>query len=142
MTAGLDPTQWQLAWDIAQFSLTGIVGIYVYLSQREQVRRDALARLENDVDARLEELHTALAKIEAKLETQPTWSKCSAQHQRIAVLEEAFKGAMKSADLGRVHARIDEIDKGLAELRGEVKASTHLLQTIDHHLRQISHPHP
>lgn len=139
--AGQDPSWWQLSWDIAQFTLTGIVAVYVYWSNREQVRREALARLEDDVDTRLEALSTCLHKIEARLETQPTWSKCSMHEQRVAVLEEAFKGAIKSADLGRVHARIDEIDKGLAELRGEVKASTHLLQTIDNHLRGLSH-HP
>jgi hypothetical protein len=136
----IDPSQWQMVWDVAQFALTGVVGIYVYLSQREQVRRDALQRLENDVDGRLEELHTAVARLESKLETQPTWSKCSVQVQRIAVLEEAFKGLTKASDLARVHTRIDEIDKGLAELRGELKSSVHLLQTIDHHLRSLSHP--
>lgn len=137
----IDPSGWwALSWDVAQFVLTGIVAVYVYWSQREQVRRDALTRLENDVDSRLDQVSAALTKIEAKLEHYPTWSKCSVEHQRVAVLEEAFKGAVKASEISRVHQRIDALDSALSELRGEMRASTHLLQTIDQHLRQIPHP--
>lgn len=134
-----DVNYMQLAWDVAQFTLTGIVWWYVYLSQRAQVRREALTHLEHDVDDRLDGVLDRLTKIEAKMETAPTWSKCAVHGQRVAVLEEAFRGAIKSADLGRVHQRIDSLEAAVAELRGELKASAHLLQTIDHHLRQISH---
>jgi Co/Zn/Cd efflux system component len=131
---------WRFGWDLVQTVLTAAVAAYVWWSQREQVRRDALTALEADVDDRLDHLATALAQIEVKLENQPTWSHCSDEHQRIATLEQAVRHAIKGEDINRVHARIDQIDTGLAELRGEMKANTHLLQTIDHHLRGLG-PH-
>lgn len=136
----IDPSGWwALSWDIAQFMLTGVVAVYVYWSQSAQVRREALTRLEDDVDARLDQVSNALIKIEAKLEHLPTWSKCSLEQQRVSVLEEAFKGAVKTSEIARVHQRIDALDSALSELRGEARANTHLLQTIDQHLRQSSH---
>lgn len=131
---------WRFGWDLVQTLLTAAVAAYVWWSQREQVRRDALTALEADVDGRLDHLATALAHIEVKLEKQPSLAYCTDEGRRVAVLEQAIKHGVKGEDINRVHARIDQIETGLAELRGEMKANTHLLQTIDHHLRGLG-PH-
>lgn len=135
MLAGLDAEEWTLLWNIGQSLLTASVGLYVYFSQREQVRRTALDSLEHDVDGRLDGILDRLTKIEGRIATAPGWSHCQAEGQRLAVLEEAFRGAIKSADIARVHMRIDTVDKELAELRGETKGINHLLQNIDQYLR-------
>jgi hypothetical protein len=107
MLGHLDAADWQFAWSVGQSLLTGAIGLYIYFSQREQVRRTALDSLENDVDGRLDLISDRLTKIEERMSTNPGWQRCQAEGQRLAVLEEAFRGAIKSADLGRVHQRID-----------------------------------
>lgn len=135
MIGHLDAADWQFVWNVGQSLLTGAIGLYIYFSQREQVRRVALDSLESDVDGRLDLIGDRLTRIEASIADQPHWQTCNNQIQRVSILEEAFRGAIKSADLSRVHTRIDQVDKELAELRGETKGIQHLLQTIDHHLR-------
>lgn len=136
----LTAADWQLVWNIGQSLLTGAIGVYLYLSQREQVRRVALDNLEHDVDSRLDQINDRLTRIEAGLSEVPNWRACHQESQRVAILEEAYRGAIKAVDLNRVHARIDQVDKELAELRGETKGIQHLLQTIDQYLRNIHQP--
>lgn len=134
MVGHLDAADWQFVWNVGQSLLTGAIGLYIYFSQREQVRRVALDSLESDVDGRLDLIGDRLTKIEASIADQPRWHTCNHQIQRISVLEEAFRGAIKSADLSRVHQRIDQVDKGLAELRGETKGIANQLNIIQNTL--------
>lgn len=135
MIGHLDAADWQFAWNVGQSLLTGAIGLYIYFSQREQVRRVALDSLESDVDGRLDQIGNRLTQIEAKMTEAPRSSRCLAEGQRIATLEEAVRGAVKTSDLALVNRSIAAVDKEVAELRGEVKGIQHLLQTIDHYLR-------
>lgn len=130
---------YRLGVDVGQFVVTGAVGLYVWFVQREQVRREALQRLESDVDTRLDDIVTRLTKIEGHTAQAPSWQACAAQHTRIAVLEQSMREGVKSADVGRVHARIDEVAEGLAGLRGELTGMQRLLHAIDQHLRANVH---
>lgn len=138
MDHALSVAEWQFVWNVGQSLLTLGIGVYLYLSQREQVRRETLKALEHDVDSRLDEINGRLTKIEAGLAEQPKWPTCHAQIQRIAAIEESWRAAVKSADVANIHARIDQVDKELAELRGETKGIQHLLQTIDNFLRRTA----
>jgi hypothetical protein len=135
----LGAPEMRLYWDISQFVLTGAVGVYVYLSQRAQVRREALAKLEDDIDGHLDKIDKRLGKIEEHVEYAPTPSMCAATHSRIAVLEESIRRGPNDADIKRLHARIDDAAQGLAALRGELSGITRLLTTIDGYLRDSSH---
>ena len=135
MIGPLDAADWQFVWNVGQSLLTGAIGLYIYLSQREQVRRVALDSLESDVDGRLDQIGDRLTKIEAKMTDSPRASHCMVESQRIATLEEGLRGAVKITDLAQFHRGIAAVDKEVAELRGEVKGIQHLLQTIDHYLR-------
>lgn len=135
MIGHLDAADWQFLWNVGQSLLTMAVGVYIWFSQREQVRREALVGLEHDVDDRLDEINGRLTKIEAKMGEAPRSSHCMVESQRIATLEETLRGAVKNTDLAQVHRSIAVVDKEVAELRGEVKGIQHLLQTIDHFLR-------
>lgn len=143
MVDGIAHLDWyRLGVDVGQFVVTGAVGVYVWFVQREQVRREALARLESDMDSRLDDIATRLAKIETGVSHAPSWQACAAQHTRIAVLEQAVRDGIKSADISRVHARIDEVAEGLAGVRGEIIGMQRLLHAIDQHLRAPHHsPH-
>jgi len=134
----LEASEWQLLWNVGQSILTGAIGLYLYTSQREQVRQASLDTLEDTVDRRLDQISDRLAKVEAGLTEQPKWPNCHAQIQRIATVEEAVRLSIKASDIARVHQRIDKVDVGLAELRGETRGIQHLLQTIDNFLRKTS----
>ena len=138
MDHALSVAEWQFVWNVGQSLLTLGIGVYLYLSQREQVRREALTGLEHDVDSRLDEINVRLTKIEAGLAEQPKWPTCHAQIQRIAAIEESWRTAVKTADVANLYARIDQVDKELAELRGETKGIQNLLQTIDNFLRRAT----
>lgn len=129
----------RLYWDIAQFALTGGVGLYVYFSQHAQVRREALSKLEDDIDGHLDKIHGRLGKIEAHVQYAPTATMCAASHARIAVLEEAVRRGPNDDDIKRLHARVDDAAQGLAALRGELSGITRLLTTIDGYLRDRDH---
>ena len=131
MVGHLDAADWQFLWNVGQSLLTMAVGVYIWFSQREQVRREALVGLEHDVDDRLDEINGRLTKIEAKMGEAPRSSHCMVESQRIATLEEALRGGLKVADLARIHARIDQVDKELAELRGETKGVLRQLNNIE-----------
>lgn len=135
----LGAPEMRLYWDIAQFVLTGAIGIYVYLSGRAQVRREALSKLEEDIDGNLNKIETRLGKIEAHVEYAPTSAMCAVSHARISVLEEALRRSPNDDTIKRVHERIDETAQGLAALRGELSGITRLLTTIDGFLRDSSH---
>jgi hypothetical protein len=135
----LGAPEMRLYWDVAQFLLTGAVGIYVYLSQRAQVRREALSKLEDDIDGHLDAIQARLGKIEAHVQYAPTPAMCGAVHAKIAVLEESVKRGPNDDDIKRLHMRIDDAAQGLAALRGELSGITRLLTTIDGYLRDSSH---
>lgn len=129
----------RLYWDIAQFVMTGSVGVYVYFSQRAQVRREALSKLEDDIDGHLDKINSRLGKIEAHVQYGPTPAMCASSHSRIAVLEEAIRRGPNDDDIKRLHSRVDDTAQGLAALRGELSGITRLLTTIDGYLRDRDH---
>lgn len=135
MLGPLEAADWQFVWNVGQSLLTGAIGLYIYFSQREQVRRVALDNLERDVDGRLDLIGNRLTQIEAKMTEAPRSSRCLAEGQRIATLEEAMRSAIKGADLAQVNIRIEHVNKELAELRGETKGVLRTLQNIEETLR-------
>lgn len=61
----------KLAVDVVQFLLTGAIGVYVYLANKNRVTNERIGRLEEDVDARLDDHTSRLATVEAHLEHLP-----------------------------------------------------------------------
>lgn len=138
----LGAPEMRLYWDIAQFAMTGAVGLYVYFAQRAQVRREALSKLEEDIDGHLEAINKRLSRIESHVEYSPTPSMSAATHARLAVLEESVRRGPSDEDIKRLHTRIDDAAQGLAALRGELSGIARLLTTIDGYLRESSHARP
>jgi len=139
LLASVDSETARLLWDIGQTLLIGAVGLHQYLIARDRVRREQLSRLEETVDARVEEHQTRIVRVESMLQQVPKQTDCHASHQRIARLEQAREHAPNKVDLERVHARIDDVSNGLAGMRGELHSVVRLLTTIDQYLRD--HPH-
>jgi hypothetical protein len=139
MSLDLAAPEMRLYWDIAQFAMTGAVGLYVYFAQREQVRREALSKLEDDIDGHLASIQRRLGAIEAHVQYAPSPATYAATHSRIAVLEESVRRGPSDDDIKRLHARVDDAAQGLAALRGELSGVTRLLTAIDGYLRDRDH---
>lgn len=98
-------------FDLLQFLLTGGVGIYVYLSNRQRVTSGRIRELEEDMDERLDD-----------------------HHQRLARVEEHIKHLPTHADIGAVHERLNAIHGELQNLAGVVSALNRSLHLINEHL--------
>lgn len=79
----MDMEALKLAVQIGQFVLTAGVGFYVYMSNKDKVTNERITKLEDDLDARMDN-----------------------HAQRITAVEEAAKHAPTHEDLGRIYEQI------------------------------------
>lgn len=89
---------YRLIFDIAQFALTGGIGIYVYLSNRHYVTHQRISNLEAEVDARLDD-HV----------------------QRLATVEERLKHVPATAEIGEVREMIARVGGDVKAVKAEVQ---------------------
>lgn len=139
MTPDID---WRLAWDIAQFSLLGGIGIYLHFELRDRARGTQVEDLRKSHDGRLDALTDRIAKAEGAMGSAPNRDLCERTQQRIARLEARGEGAVTHQDLKAVYTRIEQMDTRLTSqlgaVGGELAALGRLLQTVDTYLRD--HP--
>jgi len=107
----MDYTAWKFWLDVAQVLVTAAIGIYVWLGNRNRVTNERIQTLEDDVDERLDSHGNRLTRIEAKQETAPS-----------------------RADVGRIHARIDGVDKAVSSLDGKFERVANTLDLIHSYL--------
>ncbi len=98
-------------FQVLQFLMTGGVGIYVYLSNKDKVTNDRIGKLEDDLDVRLDGQGERIAKLETRSENSPTHD-----------------------DLGKIHEKINGLRADVGDLSGQFKGVSNLLQTIHEHL--------
>lgn len=101
----------KFGFDVLQFLMTGGVAIYVYLSNKDRVTNDRIARLEDDLDDRLDGQGERIAKLETLSEQSPTHD-----------------------DLGGIHEKINQLRSEVGMLSGEFVGVRNLLNTIHNHL--------
>ncbi len=130
----LGAPEMRLYWDMAQFTATAAVGIYVYFSQRSQARREALVAMERRVDESLDALGSRLGRIELRLATAPEQSTCAAAHVRMAALETRVAGGVTVEDIKRAHMRIDTVSEAVADLRGTLRRIERTMDMINQYL--------
>lgn len=109
-----------MSWDEARFylelgniGLTGVVGLYVWITSKNRVTHARITQLENDVDTRLDNLST-----------------------RMTAQEERAKHAPTHNDFIRVHERLDKLSEEISELCGASKAMNRQLDMINQYLLQ------
>jgi uncharacterized protein YjbJ (UPF0337 family) len=90
-------------FQVLTFLMTGSIGIYVYLSNKDKVTNDRIGKLEDDLDLKLD----GHAERIARLEAGPT-------HQH----------------LSEMHNKINQVAGDMKELQGEFKATNRTLQLI------------
>lgn len=91
--------------------LTTVIGIYVWISNRNRVTNERISSMERNVDDRLDIYADRLARLEQKVESGPSHD-----------------------DIKRLHQRIDNIDSGLARLDGQFSGTKHTVDLIYEYL--------
>lgn len=97
----------KFGFQVLQFLLTGGIGIYVYLTNKNKVTNDRISKLENDIDEKLDGHVERIAKIEARAEKAPT-------HK----------------DMAEIHEKINQVSACVNRLEGELSGWTRTLQLI------------
>ena len=90
-------------FQVMTFLLTGGIGIYVYISNKDKVTNDRIGKLEDDIDDKLDIYSERIAKLEA--------------------------GPSKD-DIKELHQKVNGVSDGVSALRGEFSATQRILQLI------------
>jgi hypothetical protein len=99
--------EWKFAFQVGQFLLTGGIGIYVYLSNKNKVTND-----------RISAMHKEQVDIN------------QSHGQRLAKLEATAENAPNHTDLSEVHKKVNEVALCLSRLEGEVNGMSRTMQLI------------
>lgn len=94
-------------FDVAQFTLTSILGVYVWLVNRNRATRSAIDR----VDSRVDDIK-----------------------QQVARLEQDMHHAPGNSEIGEIHQRIDRVGQGVTRMEGEMKQVNKTLYLIQQYL--------
>jgi hypothetical protein len=97
--------------EVAQMLATGVLGLYVWISNKSRVNTERIERLENAIDARLDTHVERLVKVESAVRFGPS-------HQ----------------DLTHIHQRMDETAAAMNSLAGEFRAVRGTLDLIHQYL--------
>ena len=130
-------TGWRLAVDIGQFVLTGAIGIYVYFASQSQARREALERLANRLDQRIDSHDARLITAESGLLHTSTRENCANHQGQINALRQLVDERPSHDDLKRAHARIDKLSELVARIDGRLDGIDRNLGGIDRNINLI-----
>lgn len=128
---------WKLLVDTGQFALTGAVGAYVYFANQSQARREALERLANRLDQRLDVHDGRLQNAEGGLLHAATREHCANQNGQLLALRQLVEERPTHEDLGRIHARVDKLSEVIARIDGRLDGIERGLGGIDRNISLI-----
>lgn len=128
---------WKLAVDLGQFALTGIVGIYVYWSSQAQARREALERLANRLDQRLDSQDGRLLVAESQLGHTSNREQCAVHLGQMQALRQQVEALPSHDDIKHAHGRIDRLGEAVSRIEGQLQGIDRSLAGIDRQLQLI-----
>lgn len=99
--------------DIAQFAITGAIGIYIYLVNRGDATNRRITDLEKSHDERLDQHQSRISKLEEALEHMPTHNDLSGLKTDIASLKSETHGQTEL--LKRLEATVSRISDWLID---------------------------
>lgn len=125
----------KFAFQILQFLLTGGIGIYVWLSNKDKVTNDRVGKIAESVDGKIDAHAERIARLEQGAESCETAQRtCPVHAERLAQLEAAADRSPTHEDLGRLHEKINDVSGALQTLVGEFKGVHRTLDLIHEHL--------
>ena len=99
--------------DIAQFAITGAIGVYIYLINRGDATNRRISDLEKSHDERLDHHQSRISKLEEALEHMPTHNDLSGLKTDIASLKSETHGQTEL--LKRLEATVSRISDWLIQ---------------------------
>jgi hypothetical protein len=99
--------EWKFAFQIAQFLLTGALGIYVHLTNKDKVTNDRIGTMEKAQNDTNLSHSSRLAKLEANAINAPTHT-----------------------HLSEVHEKVNEVAMCMSRLEGEVSGMARTVQLM------------
>lgn len=103
----MDMEIFKLGFQVLQFVLTGCIGVYVYLTNKDKVTNDRITKLEDDIDEKIDLHGERLAKLETVAEKAPSHN-----------------------DLAKMYEKINQVAGGISRLEGEFTGANRTLQLI------------
>jgi len=98
-------------FDIVQTVLIALIGIMNWLNNRQRVTNATIAKLEGHIDERQDD-----------------------HNQRLTRVEQDMKHAPKTQDLAKIYDRLNGMDGGFNQLKGEIHGMATTLNLIHHYL--------
>ncbi len=105
----------KFAFSVLQFLLTGGIGIYVYISNKQRVTNANMAAMETDIDDRLDD-HSG----------------------RIARVEEAIKHLPSATDITNLRDLISRVGGDVRGLEGKFNGVVDRLASVQHSLQIVN----
>lgn len=112
----------KLAFQAGQFLLTGGVGFYVYMSNKNKVTNDRIGKLETGLDNRLDDHASRIARLEEASKHAPTHADLSAIYTEMKAARQAQSDQMAT------------MREELRQLRGEFMGASKNIDLITEHL--------
>lgn len=107
----MNPDTLKIVIDVAQFFLTGGIGVWLWIINRNDSTNQRINGLENVLDSRLDNHAQRITSLEAHSKTAPTHD-----------------------DMGDLHERINTMAKGVDTMAGEFGALRRTVDTIHNFL--------
>lgn len=98
-------------FQVLTFLMTGGIGIYVYMSNKDKVTNDRIGKLEDDLDKKLD-----------------------GHIERIVALETKAESSLTHNDLADIHEKINKIGTDISTLSGKFTGVSNLLDTLHNYL--------
>lgn len=103
----MDKGMLEFGFQVLQFIVTGVVGIYVYLTRKDTVTNERIGKLEAHIEEKIDD-HSA----------------------RLAHLETEVRAAPSHADIVKLYDKLNEFNAQLNHLTGEFKGANRTLNLI------------
>ena len=103
----MDVEALKLGFQVLQFLITGGIGIYVYMSNKNKVTNDRIGKLEDDIDSKIDGHSERIARIEARAEKAPTHD-----------------------DLAKVYEKVNQVSDCVSRLEGEFSGVSRVVNLI------------
>lgn len=97
----------KFGFQVLQFLITGALGFYVYMSNKDKVTNDRIGSLETEIDKKIDSHSERLARVEALTEKAPT-------HE----------------DLARVYEKVNQVSACVNRLEGEFAGVSRVVNLI------------
>jgi len=121
---------WQFWFGVAQFFLTVVMGVYVWISNRDKATSAEIKKTAAEIVAVKGEIQNEIKALE-----KARVSSCSLHLNRTTALEVQVKNSPTKDDMGVLHEKINEVGKALAENTGILKTQAPQIRLlVEHHM--------